>query len=84
MEIRPRGRIYAMAAFHRAARRLGVLYNDLAVWAALIEMRGSVRSPQAELPLDGSAPVGAPPRVTTPVPVRPSPRRIIQSSYVGG
>ncbi|BBK30296.1 phage terminase large subunit GpA-like protein [Stella humosa] len=77
-------RIYAMAAFHRAARRLGVLYNDLAVWAALIEMRGSVRPPQAELPLDGAAPAGAPPRVSAPVPARPSPRRIIQSSYVGG
>jgi phage terminase large subunit GpA-like protein len=80
-------RVYAMAAFHRAARRLGVLYNDPAAWAALIEARGTRRPPQAELALDAAgpqpAPVGAPPASSPPPPARRAPRRVVASTYLG-
>ena len=61
-------RIYAMAAWVRAARRAGVLYHDPAVFQALIaERHGGPPRPQPELPLEGAAP----PRTSPPALARP-------------
>lgn len=62
-------RIYAMAAYHRAAQKFGVLENNAAAWAAVAATRRPAR-PQGELALDAAAPVSAP---AAPVPAAPAP-----------
>lgn len=52
-------RIYAMAAFHRAAQRFGVQHGDAKAWDAIEAARRPGR-PQGELALDREASVSAP------------------------
>ena len=53
-------RIYAMAAFFRVSKRLGVENGDPAGWAKLAARRGAPVAAQPELPIDSAADVAAP------------------------